>query len=206
MLTETIRILGAGGHAKVVVDALLSGGRDPASIQIVVTNIHAATDLLGLPVRSVDALADTGPFHFHIAIGDNRTRQTLFETAVSEGGIARSVCHASAVVSAHTSIEGGSFVAAQCVVGPGSVISAGAIINHGAVVDHDCTIGPFAHIAGGVVLGGAVTIGELALIGMGACVLPGVKVGVGAVVGAGAVVTIDVPSGKRFVGIPAREV
>ncbi len=60
------------------------------------------------------------------------------------------------------------------------------------------------HVAPGVHLGGEVTVGQGALIGIGASVMPGRSVGAGTVVGAGAVVTRDLPAGVTAVGVPAR--
>jgi maltose O-acetyltransferase len=51
-----------------------------------------------------------------------------------------------------------------------------------------------------------VTIGDYVFIGPRSIILPGVTIGRGAVIGAGAVVTKNVPEGKMFAGIPAKEI
>jgi len=51
-----------------------------------------------------------------------------------------------------------------------------------------------------------VKIGDYVFIGPRAIILPGVSIGNGAVVAAGAVVTKNVPEGKIFAGVPAREI
>jgi len=51
-----------------------------------------------------------------------------------------------------------------------------------------------------------VVIGDYVFIGPRAIILPGVKIGKGAVVAAGAVVTKDIPSGKVYGGVPAKEI
>lgn len=50
-----------------------------------------------------------------------------------------------------------------------------------------------------------VTVNEFASVAAGSVLLPGVDIGSDALVGAGAVVTKDVPSGKVFVGNPAKD-
>lgn len=42
-------------------------------------------------------------------------------------------------------------------------------------------------------------------VGSGAVILPGLTIGKGAMIGAGAVVTVDVPDGETWVGVPARK-
>lgn len=51
-----------------------------------------------------------------------------------------------------------------------------------------------------------VSIGDYVFIGPRAIILPGVQIGRGAVVGAGAVVTKNVPEGKMYGGVPAKEI
>ena len=51
-----------------------------------------------------------------------------------------------------------------------------------------------------------VIIGNYVFIGPRAVVLPGVTIGDGAVIAAGAIVTKDVPKGKIFGGVPAKEI
>ena len=59
--------------------------------------------------------------------------------------------------------------------------------------------------APGVALAGDVTIGTGALVGIGAAVTPGRRVGAWSTVGAGATVVADVADGTVVVGTPARE-
>lgn len=51
-----------------------------------------------------------------------------------------------------------------------------------------------------------VTIQDYVFIGPRAIILPGVTIGRAAVVAAGAVVTKDIPDGKMFAGVPAKEI
>ena len=199
-----IHLIGAGGHCKVVLDALIEGGADLSAIRIRDGRAdRAGRDLLGARVETpeiVDALAG---HDFHVAIGASDARARLYAEAEAAGGRPLTVRHPSAVVSRFAVIAEGTFVAALSVIGPSARIGGGVIVNHGAVVDHDCEVGDFTHLAPNSSLGGGVRVGERCLIGAGAVVLPGLSIGDGVTIGAGAVVTRDVASHQTWTGVPA---
>jgi len=204
MPIEKYIFIGAGGHAKVVVDAFRV--RYPEALFEVRDDDPArhAMMILGFSVEVPIGPLEGISAPCHVAIGMNATRRSLGRAIAAAGGNLESVIHPHARVSSYAVVHPGSFVAAGAVVAADATVGTGGIINHCAIVDHDCVIGDWAHIAPGAVLGGAVRIGEACLIGSGAVVLPGVTVGDGAVVGAGAVVTRDVPPRTTALGIPAK--
>ena len=69
-------IMGAGGHAKVIIDMLLE--RDEYRLAGCVTHEPGAAEILGVPVLGDDeALADvyaSGVRHAFVAVGNNRVR------------------------------------------------------------------------------------------------------------------------------------
>ena len=197
--------LGAGGHAKVVLDAFKR--RCPDAVVKVRDDDHTKEGklLLGIPVVTPIAPIEAIRGACHVAIGHNQTRRRLGMAIETAGLDLFSVIHPHATVSTHAALGKGAFVAARALVGPDAFIGACVIVNHGAIVDHDCTVSPWTHIGPNAVLGGAVRIGECCLIGSGAVVLPRIVVGDGSVVGCGAVVTRDVPAGITVMGVPARE-
>jgi sugar O-acyltransferase (sialic acid O-acetyltransferase NeuD family) len=205
MPIETLALVGAGGHAKVVYDAILES-RIAAAVRVIDDDpARAGAGFLGLRVETTAGSVAELPLHVHVAVGDNRARLTAWERLEAAGKRLVSIAHPRAQVSYHATVSAGAFVAALAVVAPGSTVGKCAIVNHMAIVDHDCFVGPGAHIAPHATLGGGVRIGTGALIGAGAVVLPGVLVGDWAVVGAGAVVTREVLPGSTVVGVPARE-
>jgi UDP-perosamine 4-acetyltransferase len=204
-------ILGGGGHARVLIDALRAArpdlrlailDRDPGRI---------GAELLGVPViggdDQLDVARGAGFCSFVVGlggVGDNRPRQRLFEAALAKELAPLAVVHPRAVVSPAATIGAGSVVFAGAVVNAGASVGCNAIVNTGAIVEHDCRIGDHAHLATGSRLSGTVEVGDLAHVGAGATVRQGLRIGAAALVGAGAVVVADVADGITVVGVPAR--
>ena len=201
-----ILIVGSGGHARVVADALLAAGDNPLGY-LSRDAEPGATGPLGLPVLGSDAETSV-PDHDGVvlAIGDNRTRKNVADGYRKRGGTFLSAIHPSAVIAADAVIEPGCMICAGVVVNSGSRIRAHTILNTGCTVDHDCDVGPFAHIAPGVNLAGDVTVGEGSFLGIGTCVVQGITIGEWATAGAGAAVIRDVEPKTTVVGVPARKI
>lgn len=203
-----ILILGAGGHAKVVIDII-----ETAELGAIVgildddSRKHGA-QVLGYTVlggrNALHELLAASPLYGVAAIGDNRIRMDAAGWFVQSGGLLLMAVHPLACVARSARIGRGSVVMAGAVVNPDATIGNNVIINTGAVVEHDCVVGDGAHLAPTSALCGGVEIGEGALVGVGAKVLPEVKVGSWALVGAGSTVLGAVPDGASAVGVPAR--
>lgn len=204
MPTDCLLLIGAGGHAKVVFDAVRTADR---ALQLEVRDDDTRKSgyaLLDMEIRIPVGDPETWPECVHVAVGDNSARRRLGESVLAAKKILYTVVHPSASVSSFARLGPGVFIAARAVVGPATAVETGAIVNHGAVVDHDCSIGCWSHVAPGAVLGGTVRVGDMCLIGSGAVILPGITVGTGSVVGSGAVVTQNVEPGTTVIGIPAK--
>lgn len=203
--TDTVLLLGAGGHAGVVVDALLCNGWPTSGIVPLDDRAElAGSMILGCRIETPVPAHLPPTSWVHACVGDNTTRRRLLEAS---GIVAQQwlvVRHPAAVLARSAAIGAGSFFAALSLTGPNASIGRGVIVNHGAVVDHDCRVGHFSHIAPRASLGGAVRVGDDVLVGAGAIVLPGVTIGDHAVIGAGAVVLGDVAPGSTVAGSPAR--
>lgn len=200
---HTLSIIGAGGHAKVVVDAHQKA-HPQASLKIFDQKQSQHT-LLGLPIATYD-LDKLQGWPVHVAIGDNIIRGRVcgeLQAANLELGV---VIHPFAEVSPHATLGPGCFIAAGAIIGPDAMIGQGVIVNHHAVIDHECVIESFAHIAPGAVLGGNITVGAYTLIGSGSTILPNLHIGAHAVVGSGAVVTRGVQTDTTVIGIPAKSI
>ena len=203
--------LGAGGHAKVVIEILrchdsceLIGLLDPKpGLQ--------GKSVLGVPVLGDDnllpALKRDGVCHYFVgvgSIGDTRTRQRLFELALQHGMKPMDAVHPQAIISPSAEPGEGVIIRAGAVINACARLGVNVIVNTGAIVEHDCVIGDHVHIANGARLASTVQVVNGAHIGVGATVLQCVRIGENALVGAGAVVIRDVPPGVTVIGCPAR--
>lgn len=204
-----VLVIGAGGHGKVIADALLMSGN------IVLGFLEANLDLHGRIIDDVkvlggdDLLSGYPPETINLANGIGSTvstaaRQTVYERLKRGGYRFETICHPAAVIARSAQISSGVQIMAGVVLQPGVIISENTIINTGAIVDHDCIIGKHCHIAPGAVLSGDVHVGDGSHIGTGASIIQGVEIGVGSLVAAGAVVIQNVPPNGRVAGVPAR--
>lgn len=208
-MSPPVIIIGAGGHAAVVADALLCSGGEVLGFTDADRTLHGRL-ICGLPV-----LGDDGELGRHSAkdlrlvngLGGTRgerLRREVQDRLQSRGWTFDGVRHPSAVVSSYAQIGPGVHLMAACVVQAGARIAAGCIVNTGAIIEHDADIGDFTHVAPGAVVCGNARVGENSHIGAGAVVRQGLQLGPGNIVGAGAVVVTDHPEPGTLVGVPAR--
>lgn len=194
-------VVGAGGHAKVVVATARAAGLRVAAI-VDDTSARWGTTVLGVPVSgpSEPVLADPEALVV-LAIGDNAARRRRASGARCRFA---AVVHPSAIVDPTVRIGAGSVVFAGTVIQPDAAIGDHAIVNTAASIDHDCVLGEAVHVAPGCRLAGNVTLGDEVFLGIGVVVIPGISIGARTLVGAGATVVRDLPADVLAAGVPAR--
>jgi sugar O-acyltransferase (sialic acid O-acetyltransferase NeuD family) len=194
-----VTVIGAGGHAKVVIATLKAAGKKVACIYDDDPE-KKGSSILKVKVKGPIPKKISGPAV--IAIGDNLARKEL---AGKIGGARWTrVVHPKAIVHRTAKLGPGTVVFAGAIVQPDTRIGAHSIVNTGATVDHDCTLGDFVHVAPGCHLAGGVKADEGVFMGIGSWALPGTKVGAWTIVAAGAGVAQDLPDRVTAVGVPAR--
>lgn len=199
-------VMGAGGHAKVIIDMLLD--RDEQRLAGCVTFDTGAADVLGLPILGNDdalgRLFASGLRHVFVAIGDNRVRAERLRHVRALGFTVVNAISRHATVSPRVTLGQGVAIMPGAVINVDTVVEDGAIINTGATVDHDCRIGACAHIAPGSHLAGNVTVGAGTFLGVGTSVIPRRSIGAWSTIGAGSAVVRDIGDRVTAVGVPAR--
>jgi len=209
-MTAAVIIIGSGGHAAVVADALLAAGRQVLGCTDSDVQRHGA-QVCGLPVLGDDSvLVHHQPALVQLANGIGSTRAEPLRAHVqgkleARGWQFTQVRHPSAIISPFAQVAASAQLMARAVVQPGAVVGDGCIVNTGAVVEHDVQLGAFVHVSCGAVLCGSVHVGAHSHIGAAAVVRQGVALGARTVVGAGAAVVRSSTGGQTLVGVPAIE-
>lgn len=206
-MREDIFVFGAGGHAKVVLDAIEKQGLYQTVCLFDDNASLAGTHFYGYRVeggREKLLAGSRSPAlrRCIVAIGDNRARLELAEWISRNGFDLVTAVHCSSQVARGVTLGGNTVVMAGTVINSDATIKDSVIINTAATVDHDCLIHSGVHIAPGCHLCGGVTVGKASFLGAGTTITPGITVGSYAVIGAGSVVVKDVPDHAVAKGVP----
>ncbi|MDF3125835.1 acetyltransferase [Rheinheimera sp. 1928-s] len=191
---QGVILLGAGGHAKVVLEMLQLTQTPVLGVSCPLLWAQKVQQWRGLAVLGDDdALTSYNPQQVKLVNGvgmmpQSQARYALFSKARQAGFEFINLVHPSAVVSPSVQLGQGVQIMAGAVIQADSNIADNVIINSRALVEHDCVIAAHSHIAPGAVLCGQVTVAEQVFVGAGATVIQGINIAAGAVVGAGTVV------------------
>jgi sugar O-acyltransferase (sialic acid O-acetyltransferase NeuD family) len=194
---KSVIVLGAGGHARVLVSMLKRLNR----------RILGATclppieenDLFGIPILGDDdEIKNWNPQEIELVNGIGMI--TAGESARHEnsnrmralGYRFLEVVDPSAFIAPEATVSEGAQVMAGAIIQPGAIIGKDSIINTGAQVDHDCVIGEGSHVCPGSLLAGDVRIGQKSIVGSGSVIIPRIHVGSCRMIRAGSIITSNV--------------
>lgn len=198
--TLPIIVLGYGGHAAVIIDALQGLGRSIlGAVGPAPADGARPSTLLGVPVLGDDSALEqfpAGTVALVLGVGGGNhpaRRRELFDRWRARGYPFASVIHPAAVVSSHATVGEGAQIMAGAVVQARATLGTNVLVNTRASVDHDCVVGNHTHIAPGVTLCGHVAVGEGVLVGAGSVVSPACRIADNVRLRAGTLVTRDWP-------------
>ena len=205
--SDSIVIIGFGGHAKSCLDVVKSLGKEVPFL----VGVPDCPSVVGgirvlQPDEALSELHATGVDQVFVAVGNNSIRRELFEFWTQNGFHIPALISPYAQVSSSATITDGTVVMPNSFVGPSVHVDIGSIVNTSSVVEHDCRVGQFAHVAPNACLSGGVEIGNSVLVGAGSVVLPKVVIVSAVTVGAGSVVIANIQNPGTYVGTPVREV
>lgn len=203
---QPVILLGAGGHAKVVLDLLrrmgveVIGVCDPA-----LANAEAQLwrDLKVLGDDNAVLQYPAGEITLANGIGNlpgQTLRRSIFERFRHDGYHFAPLIHPQAILAEGVEIDEGAQIMAGAILQVDCKVGMNSIINTGARIDHDCNIGSHCHIAPATTLSGHCTIGDGSHLGTGCNVIQNIRIGSASVIGAGTTVLRDVPAQSKLLG------
>lgn len=210
-MSRPVVVIGAGGHCRVLLDALKLLGRkvygicdkdaskagDRIAGVLILGTDEEVTRFSCDAVELVNAVGSIGP---------TAARASIYKRFSRMGYRFATLVHPAAVIASDARLGEGVQVMAGAILQSGAVVGENSIINTKASVDHDCVVGSNVHLAPGVTLSGNVTVGDGVHLGTGASAVQGVSIGCNSVIGAGAVVLTDVTEAVLAYGVPARQI
>ena len=157
---ENILIIGAGGLASVVLDSI----HKEVNFNVLgfcVDNLPIGTSIVKkykiISNTSFDHIGANKEIHFIIAVGNNKSRELLFNNACEKFTPA-TIIDPTSIISSNTSIGEGSILLANTIINANTNIGKNCLIGAGSVIDHNCEINNHSHISIGTILGSYSTI------------------------------------------------
>jgi sugar O-acyltransferase (sialic acid O-acetyltransferase NeuD family) len=197
-MSDSIAIIGAGGHGKVVGEiALLNQYK---TIDFFDDQVNKIKKFPFKVLGTLNDLKDNLKNYdvFFVAIGDNQIRHDKMKWLIKEKVKIVSLIHPRATISRFSSLGVGTCVMANAAVNPGTLIKEGVIINTSSSIDHDCSIENYAHISPNCSLSGSVKIGKFTHLGTGTSVHPGINIGQNVKTGISSKIYRDIIDNKIF--------
>ena len=175
-------MLGAGGHAKVVLSLAQALGYTVTGVCDPALDRQSIATWREVPVLGGDDAIhalDVGSIVLINGVGQlpgGLVRRNLFEKYRKLGFRFPPLVHPFAWVEGSASLAEGVQIMAGAVIQADCRIGENSIINTRASIDHDARIGAHVHVAPGATLCGGVSVGSGAFIGAGATVIQGVTI------------------------------
>ena len=202
-MSKPLIVLGAGGHAKVVMEILRLSGR--TVIGLIDPGKPAGSTCLGTTVLGDnDVIHNYSPGEVELinglgAMPGNSLRWEISQQMKQQGFRFATIQHPSAIIADNVQLAAGVQLMAGTIIQPGVKIGEDSIINTGVHIDHDCNIGACCHLAPGVVLSGGVILGTKVHVGTGTSVIQNIEIGQGSIIAAGSIVYKDIPHGVKYI-------
>ena len=209
-MSRNIVIIGASGHAKVVIDIIEQQGSYKI-VGLIDSFKEPGTTLMGYDVIGredsiPELIAAKKIIGGIIAIGHNWVRHRIAKgiRELAPDFAFVNAIHPSVRIAREVTLGHGIAIMAGVSVNPGTRIGDFCFLNTNASVDHDNTLGEFSCLQPNAGTGGNVKIGAFSAISIGVTVIHGITVGSHTVIGAGATVLADIPDFVVAYGTPCR--
>jgi sugar O-acyltransferase (sialic acid O-acetyltransferase NeuD family) len=206
-VSNTIYIIGSGGHARVVARAIEENHQNPIMIvsdlkgeAFGMDSITEAEFMANPPVgEKWGVICGVG------SVGSMLERDRVLKRYDRFSRRFVSVISPRAMVDSSAILEPGIFVGPGAIVANNARIGEHCLINTGAIIEHDCVIGENCHVASGATVLGGVRLGRDVFVGAGTVIMQGVLVADSVVVGASSFCNHSIKNANEtWIGAPAR--
>lgn len=150
-------------------------------------------------------LIDLPANNFHVAIGDNVTRGSIFKKLKELGKNVITLIHPQAIVSKTAVISEGCYIGPEAIINRNVQVGAVSIIDSGSIIQQNTRIGFAVSLSSGVKVANGVQIDDYSFVGMGSSILSDIHVGSGVMIDIGSIVKNNVPSGRTMIEYAAKE-
>lgn len=206
---KDIIIIGASGHASVVLDCIekekryrVIGFIDSFKSK---GELFFGHSILGTEDDLPNIMASNEIFGGIIAIGDNWSRKVIADKIKSIYPNFKYITavHPSTIIGKNVTLGKGTVLMPGVIINSSSVVGEHCILNTNSCLEHDSSIGDFSSISPSVCTGGNIHIGTLSAICLGVTIIEGITIGNSVVVGAGSLVLNDISDKVVAYGSPA---
>lgn len=193
MQNKPVVLIGAGGHAKVLMSLLRQQGINIIAIISPlppqasglfqgIDHYSHDSDISRFSAQDVELINGVG------ALPNQTARRRVFEHFTSLGFRFRSVIANSAIVTDDCQLAQGVQILPGAIVNVDTVLGDNVLINSGAIIEHDCQLQAHTVVSPGAILCGGVRCGTNAYIGAGATIIQGIQLGENTLAAAGSTV------------------
>jgi len=207
-----IAIIGAGGfgrEVKMLIDQINDAEKQYEFIGFFDDAFEKNLIINGFPV--LGSISDINTLEYElalvIAVGDPKTKKSIFNTIKNEKVIFPTLIHPNVFIGKDdVRIGKGCVICCSNVITVNVTIGDFVILNLMCTVGHDTVIANFSSFMPSVNISGEVNIKEGVYVGTGAKIINQLEIGGNSIIGAGAVVYKSIPANCTAVGIPAKPI
>ena len=202
MDSNSVVLVGGGGHCKSVIDSLYSMGYGSKDLLVLDHNLKINSEILGVKVvgtdedlRNLYLLGIRKAFITVGSVGNTKARERIVDVFTPIGFDFVNVIDKSSNVASDVEIGKGSIVNSSTIIGDY------CIVNSNTTIEHDCKIGDFSHVSPGAVLNGNVEIGCRVHIGSNSSIREGVTITDDVIIGMGSIVLSNISKPGTYYGV-----
>ena len=199
-------IIGSGGQGANIASIAVDSG---IIVDSFIEEVFSKKEYLGFRVyNSFDHIKDTKKFNFAIGLGENFQRQQLYNKLHKRFPEMNFpvLKHPSASISSFASLEIGSIIMPNTVVGSKASVGRFCILGNQSCLGHDSIMSDFSSLGPGSITGGSVHIGKRCVIAMRATIKQGIEIQDDTILGSSSYLNKNLPKNIVAYGVPAKKI